>query len=320
MDWPKKNPRFAAILLASAAACALQGWLIHTTHERARRAAVQVEAKRAERDWLARQSPALSEENARAIAAEVAAAAQRAAEFRAAIAGQAWLSAPPERPVDGYFALASFTETMRALAVRARVALRTEERFGFATYANEGPEADLLGPVHRQRVVMQHLLEALFEAHPKSLVAAVRERPLTAAQRAGRRAAISAAAADATSNGNLSGAAGQPADFFEPDSRLRLDARGVADGELFRVEFTGQTQALRAFLNSLAASPLPLFVRAVEVEPEMPGASAPVATASAGTLAPIAPVPLVTQNSSTFAVVIECIEVAPAAAAVASSP
>lgn len=309
MDWLKKNRLLAAIHFASAAACAVPGWQIYTTRERARRAAGQVEAKRAERDWLARQSPALSEENARAIAADVVAAEQRAAELRAAIAGKAWLSAPPGRPVDGYFALASFTEKMRASAVREQVALRTEERFGFATYANVGPEPDLLAPVHRQCVVMQHLLKTLFEAHPRSLVAAVRERPLTEAQRTARRVAMAAAAADATANEDSSRTAGQRADFFEPDPRLRLDAPGVADGELFRVEFTGQTQALRAFLNSLATSSLPLFVRAVEVEPEAADAAAP---ASGAPPAATAPVPLVTQNFSKFAVVVECVELAPA--------
>lgn len=314
MDALKKHPLFAAILLASVVACVAQGWLIYTTRERAKRAAIQLEAKRQERDWLARQKPALSEENARAIEADVATATKRVAELRATLTGKAWLPTPPARPIDAYFTLATFTEKMRALAVNQQVGLRAEERFGFSTYANEGPESDLLGAVHRQRVVIQHLLETLFEARPTTLVAAVRERPLTDAQRAARRtAAANANGAEASSGSARS--AGQLADFFEPDARLRLQAPGLAEGELYRVEFTGQTQALRAFLNSLSASPLPLFVRAVEVEPSAEVSAAAVAAATAPSAAPV---PLVTQNFSKFAVVVECVDVLPVPSAPSS--
>lgn len=315
MIWLKKNPLFAALIFACAAACLAQAWFIYEARERGRRAAIRLEAKRGERDWLARQSPALTEENARVIAADVAAAEKRLAELRATLIGKTWLPAAPARPIDAYFALASFNEKMRALAMREQIALRAEERFGFSTYANEGPETELLGSVHRQRVVMQHVLETLFEARPKSLVAAVRERPLTDAQWAARRAA----AANAGAHGSETAAAtpsarsvGQLADFFEPDSRLRLQVPAVADGELYRVEFTGQTQALRAFLNALAKSPLPLFVRAVEVEPDTGEIASASGSIPASPAAVSAPVPLVTQNFSKFAVVLECVEVAPA--------
>jgi len=313
MDTLKKHPLFVAILFASAVACVAQGWFIYATRERAKRAAVQLEAKRSERDWLARQKPALSEENGRAIEADLTATTQRVAELRAALTGKAWLSKPPTRPIDAFFTLATFTEKMRALAVNQQVALRAEERFGFSTYANEGPEADLLAPVHRQRVVMQHLLETLFEARPTTLVAAVRERPLTEAQRAARRAAA-ANASGSDASASSARTAGQLADFFEPDARLRLQAPGLVEGELYRVEFTGQTQALRAFLNALATSPLPLFVRAVEVEPSSELSAAAVAAPTAAS----APVPLVVQNFSKFAVVVECVDVLPAPSAPSS--
>lgn len=312
----KKSLLFAMLLLACAAACLVQGWLIYTARERALRAALQLEAKRGERDWLARQSPALSEENSRAIAADVVAAETRLAELQAHLAGKVWLPPPPARPVEAYFALAAFNEKMRALALHAQIALRTEERFGFSTYANEGPAADLVASVHRQRVVMQHVLEALFEARPKSLIAAMRERPLTEMQAAARRAAtgnIGARAPDAAADSPPVRSDGQLADFFEPDARLRLRQSGLVDGELYRVEFTGQTQALRTFLNALAASPLPLFVRAVEVERD--AAEGPVADGSAPSPAvgASAPVPLVARSFSKFAVVVECVEVVPRA-------
>jgi hypothetical protein len=307
MPWLKKNPFFAAIVLASAAACAAQGWLIHTTRQRGLVAAAQLEAKRQERDWLARQTPTLDEVTAEAIGADVAAAERRLDEVRTAVAGKGWLPPAPPSPVDAYFALATFTERMRALAGRGEVAVGAAEGFGFSTYANEGPQPDLVAAVHRQRVVMQHVLETLFEAHPKSLVACARERPLTEPQRAARRAGATGTAmptSDATPT------AGQPTDFFTPDARLHLQAPGLVEGELYRVEFLGQTQTLRAFLNALATSPLPLFVRAVEVEP---GSAESAAMADRAPVPPgttSAVVPLVAQNYSKFGVVIECVEVA----------
>lgn len=317
----KKNPLFVLVLVASLAAVGYESWQIYATRQKALRTAAQLEAKRQERDWLAHRSPSLNEDNAAAIAADVAALEQKSADLRASLAGRGqWLPSAPSISRDSYFALGKFTQHLKALAVEQQIVLRGEERFGFATYANEGPESDLIAPVHRQRVVVQHLIETLFEARPQSLIAVQREHPLTAAQRV--------AARTPTANGqggpNTSArptTAGQGADFFEPDSRLRLGATGLVEGELYRLEFTGQTQALRAFLNGLVGSPLPLIVRSVEVEPAngelvAPASIEPAEDSAVGT--PPAAVPLVARNFSKFAVVIECVDVLPVTLAPAS--
>jgi len=308
MDWLKRNPLLFVALLLGAAALAVEVHTLLHWQEQARRAAAGLQQRKQERDWLAGQSPALSEQNGAAIAAELATAERELAELRRQLAGRpGWLPAPPSRPIDAYFALASFVEQMRAFAVRQQVALRPEERFGFATYANEGPEPDLIAAVHQQRVVIQHLLELLFEAQPRALVAVQRERPLTNAQREARRnpsaregTAASAAAAPLPRGG------GQAGDFFTLDARLILPAESWLENTGFRVEFTGQTQTLRSFLNSLAAYQLPLIVRSVEVEPLPPAAGGEEPPS------PGAPVPLVANNFSKFAVTLECVAVLPA--------
>ena len=72
---------------------------------------------------------------------------------------------------------------------------------------------------------------------------------------------------------------------------------GFVDTEAFRFVFTGQTAALRAFLNRLASFELPVLVREVEVEPaaaedmiepptEEPAAPAPAEPASETAAAP----------------------------------
>ena len=83
-----------------------------------------------------------------------------------------------------------------------------------------------------------------------------------------------------------------------------LRVPGRLEGDAFRLEFIGQTTALREFLNALAAFKLPVIVRSVEVEPL--NAQLPAA-ASAGPPAAGAPVPLVVQNFSRFVVVVELV-------------
>ena len=63
---------------------------------------------------------------------------------------------------------------------------------------------------------------------------------------------------------------------------------------------------MRAFLNSVAALPLPIIVRRVEVEPLTAETVVPAPQAAG------APVPLVAQNISKFAVVVEYVELLPA--------
>lgn len=307
MDWLKRNPLFALTLLLCAAAVSVEVYFLQDIWPKANRALRQLEQKKQELTWLQGTSPSLTEENVTAIGDDVVGAEKQLAAVRAALAGKGkWLSSAPARPRDAYFSIATFIEQSRAMAVRQQVALRPEERFGFTTHANEGPETELIPAVHLQRTVIEYLLETLFEARPRSLVSVQRERPLTETQRAARRAVVEGDA----SSGRSSHSSGQLGDFFEPDPRLRVHVANHVDSEGFRIEFTGQTQTLRAFLNALSLYKLPLIVRIVEVEPmpsELAGHDDSTAVASS------APVPLVSQNFSKFAVVVEYIEVLPLA-------
>jgi hypothetical protein len=73
---------------------------------------------------------------------------------------------------------------------------------------------------------------------------------------------------------------------------------------MYRLEFTGRTPALRALLNGVAAASLPLVVRRVAVEPlaaNRPGPGTDAVVAGA-------PVPLIAQDLSRFAVVVEYVD------------
>ncbi len=294
-------------MFAGVAAIFGEAWLVQRDRQLATRAVAALELKMQERDWLTRLSPALSVDNEQAIAHDVAEALKVLTGLHSALQGKEteMMSAiPPAKSIDVYFDIAVFVEKTRAAAARAQVMIKPDEHFGFASHASEGPEAELVPAVFRQRIAGQYLVEALLESRPRAVLAVQREHPLTAAQLAQRNQpsapGVSAAVAPA-------GLAGQPGDFFDLDGQISLRVPGRVESAAFRVEFTGQTPALRAFLNSLAAFKLPAIVRSVEVEP-LAAESRAATTLPAG-----APVPLVALNLSKFIVVVELIEPLPAA-------
>lgn len=302
MNWLKQNLWFGALLLVLATALMLEGWLWSRYHQESRRALAALAQTKQERDRLAAQSPALSEANEQAIVQDLANTRKVLAALRSMLAGREGRAPglPPARNIDLFFDLAAFVEKSRALAAQAQVVIKPDERFGFATHAHEGPEAELVPTVFQQRIVGQYLVEALLEARPRSLLSVQRERPLTAAQRAGRYKSLQAGTVP-TAMPVVNG--GQGEDFFEFNPAFSMRVPGLVDSEAFRLEFTGQTAALRTFLNTLASFQLPVIVRSVEVEPL--AAAEPANNPVAPSAGSAAPVPLVAQNVSRFAVVVE---------------
>lgn len=310
MAWIKRNPLLAAVLGLLLLAISAGGWFWWDAAAQAKKARAALAQKTQERDWLARQSPALSVENADALAADVAALEKNLTELRTALAGKDDTVAAtpvPAKAIDVFFDIAAFVERTRALAARAQVVIKPDERFGFASHANEGPEADLIPAVFRQRLLAQLLIESLIESRPRALLSVQRERPLSAAARAARNQPVDpSGTAGAASTATASASGGQAADFFELEPTLSVRVPGRVESDAFRVEFTGQTPSLRALLNSLATARVPVVVRSVTVEPLRNEALPPIGDAEEKPAAN-SPVPLVTQNFSKFAVVVEFI-------------
>ncbi|HVS53778.1 MAG TPA: Amuc_1100 family pilus-like protein, partial [Opitutaceae bacterium] len=191
---------------------------------------------------------------------------------------------PPATRADAYFDLATFVERTRELAKKEGIEIRPEaERCGFSLYANEGPDVEHIEPVFRQRLVLEHVLGALFEAHARALLAVKRESPLSKRERDERDAALAAANGVPPADAIAPSATDDAGDFFAIDPRASVRAPGFLDATAFRVTFIGQTAALRTFLNRLAAFELPLLVREVQVEPatfEEPAPASPEETAA----------------------------------------
>ena len=249
----------------------------------------QLRTKQREARNLAQVQPAPTPENEALVAADLEQANAALAAMRADLTGRSLsvdrlkLQSVPERRPDAFFDIADFVERMRFRAEQAGVGLKSDERFGFAEFAHVGPEQDEIPAVFRQRLVMQYLLEQLFDARPERLLTVRRERPTSATSRDTRATTTTASA-----------------DLFEVDPRMTARVPGFVDATAFRLEFTGGTGTLRTFLNRLSTFELPLVVRSVEVERQNEPAGL---RTSEGEIAP-----LVVPATSRFTVTVEYIE------------
>ncbi len=303
MNWLRRNPKSGAVLLLAAALLTVELGALRHVERQAERGLSKLEAKRQERDRLVRQSPAPSKENELTIGREIARAEEMLAALQAAFPGadpQPPTGPAPVRAIDAYVDIAAFVERTRLLAARAQVTIKPDEHFGFSSYAHQGPAGELIQAVLHQRMVLQFLLETLFEARPRAFLAGQRERPLAAAQQT----LLGEPAAPGKNGSRPAGADGHAGDFFIFEGKSSLRVPGQWDSEAFRLEFSGRTPALRSFLSALASCGLPLIVRSVEVEPLSDGGPSSVdpSPSAAG-----APVQLVAQHESRFAVVVEIV-------------
>ncbi len=222
--------------------------------QRARAEAVRelarLEQKKAERDWLARQSPAPTPESGAALAAEVEAASRRVEALRDGLGEgeNETAAAPVAQPAEVYLELTAMIERMRAEADAAGVVLRPQECFGFAAHLNEGPPRGAIDEVRRQHRAIEDLLRTLWEARPAALIAVRRQAEKDRAGESGSRSA---------------------GDGFALDAGLSLRRDGLVKTEPVQFEFTGHTPALRAFLSGVASMRGLAVVRSVEVAPAL---------------------------------------------------
>ena len=356
----KEHPIFASALTACTLFMLGESWCIYDRWTAAREAAVTLERKTTELHAIGAFVPVPTRAVAGAIEADLARAEKALSTManelqgRGPAAERRLTAHPPATRTDAYFDLATFVEQTRALARKQEVDLKPDAaRFGFASYANEGPDVEHIPTVFQQRLVAQYLIESLLAARPRSLLSVQREHMLTKAEREARDAALRESRAAAETNGtppeavpaaNFAGPS-EAADFFVIDPRASAQVQGHLETTAFRIAFTGQTAVLRAFLNKLASFELPVLVREVEVVPatgeeaaiaptaeEAPApepaaasivltteATAPPARATKGTIRKAVSVPIIMKPLSKFTVTVEYIVLVPAATAAAAA-
>lgn len=359
MSFYRKNPLFTAVL-------ALCGLLVlgelALTYERYRawRAAEKnLRDQTAELQGMASLVPPPKRDVATAIESDLAKAKaalesmQNELKGHGPAADRLRTAKVPTARTDAYFDLATFVEKMRELAKKNEIDVRPDAaNFGFAIYAKDPPEQERIEPVFRQRQIAQFLIESLLDARPRAILAVKRERTMTKAEKEARAAAQQA---------NPDQPPEEPSsedgpDYFTIDPRVSARVPGFVDTTAFRIAFTGQTVALRTFLNKLAAFELPVLVREVEVDiasaeeaataAEEPGETTEPATAAPATPAtpstvllttdanapapapkPVPPkpraptaAPIVTKPLSKFTVTVEYIELVTPPAADGTAP
>ena len=350
MTWFRKYPLFATGLVVCALVAMGELAFLYERYSTSREAAVRLRQWRDELAATEQLAPPPTRAVAAVIEGDLAKARAALAAMQSELRGRGpagekiRLAKVPAARTDSFFDLATYMERMRELAEKNGVEVRPEAaKFGFAQYANEGPETDRIEPVFRQRQIVEYLLEALLAAKPRTLASVKRERPLTKAELEARAAAEAAG----TPPAEAASGSGDSPDFFVIDPRVTARVKGHIDTAPFRLVFTGQTAALRNFITRLAEFDLPVLVREVEVEPVggeeaaafLAESAKPTATdssaanpASAPKAAPknVAPrqapaAPIVPKSLSRFTVTVELLElvqgsVPPGAEAPAPTP
>ena len=345
MTWFRKYPLFATGLVVCALVALGELAFLYERYSASRDAAVRLRQRRDELAATEQLAPPPTRAVATAIEGDLAKAQSALAAMQGELKGRGpagekiRAAKVPAARTDSFFDLATYMERMRELAEKNGVEVRAEAaKFGFAQYANEGPETDRIEAVFRQRQIAEHLLEALLTAKPRTLASVKRERPLTKAEREARAAAEAAGTPPAEVT---VGSVDSP-DFFVIDPRVTARVKGHIDTAPFRLVFTGQTAALRNFITRLAEFDLPVLVREVEVEPvggeeaaaflaesakpagadASGGAKAPASKAAPKSAAPRQAVatPIVPKSLSRFTVTVELLELVPPAAAAGDAP
>jgi len=321
----RRHPFFFALVVISLAAIAAEAWYAVVLRREERRLETQLIQKIAEIERLQRQRPGPTDENLRRAREDFAQNAgvltTMLRELRVSEPDQLdYFKDEPQDRMDAWFDIEKFVDAMRASVAEAGVMMRSDERFGFSAYTYEGPEPELIRPVHRQLRIVEYLLGALVAARPRTLASVQREDPRTitrSGEPAGTGTPAPAARTptaprSASSAGSGATSADAASDLFTIDPQVSARTPGYVDTMAFRLTFTGHTSSLRGFMNALAVPRIPLVVRSVEVEPlrsEAPSAAGRAGARLAEGQTPSPDLAIVADNESRFTVTVELFEV-----------
>lgn len=242
--WIARNRWFAAALAVAALLLAAEATATWHFAGRRNTAARSLRARSTELSNLQRVVPRLDAAAERAGADELAAVRAQCA---AAVGRCASPAAAASSDGDAFLETAECVARMRTVLTQAGVGFPRDTRFGFKAYAHEAPPADRVPELRR------HL--------------ALAERVLTH---------VAAAGADEVTDVRR-GARDAGADGFVPDARVVHAIPGLLDSATVRVEFVGDTEALRRFVADLSATEPALLLATVEAQrlPGKPGEPGP---------------------------------------------
>lgn len=260
MTWLKKNLFFTVIMALLAGALGYEIYMILGERSTARAAEDEFQQKVDEYQKLANKSVLPHDKNVQLTQEEIERQRKELSLYTEAIRDQEELQklfgGHPTSSTNALFDVQFFVEEYRAKAAAATSMTAEDlanEFFGFQAYAQTGPADSLIPTVYKQRLIVAHILDQLFEARPEALVSVSRPGESGAQNNA-------AAANGGRGPAQQAGSAG-----FSLNSRLSAAIPDVVKTSPFQVVFTGRAGTLRAFLNGLSSFEMPLLVRSVEV-------------------------------------------------------
>lgn len=311
MGFFRKNPVFYSMLFVLLAACFTGLWYLARLSSTLGELKASYETKSSQYDRYVSAKPSPTRSNLEAIEANY----DELYEVYEKALGILKLNTFDERnfygetPVsraDWSFELHRYKENARYAALSNSIALPESSEFGVRNFSGGAPPAAEMESVHQQIVIMSSLLDTLFDSGIASF---------ETIQRGVKPQKGKPSSAPRAPDNRLYG----EGDYFVVEPGQSLAVPGTLDSYLFRVVFRGQSVALRTFLNRVSNSPLPFVVRGVEADlssergqkqgleaisenPFSGRESKPRSVATA--------VPIISDNTSLFAVTIEFLQLA----------
>jgi hypothetical protein len=311
MSLLKKNLAFTAIVVVCVLVFAAGAYLAFSQSKSIEKATQQIRTAKLQLDNVRNANPAPTEANVEASRQNVVELSDALKEIRADLQRGARLTTTS----DGISVMAGIQQYISEYQQKASshvqengepspISVPNDFAFGFEQYITKATpldDADRSAVLDKQRQILSYLLDKLFAADPESIVSVKRE-------------ALERPAAEKSNDKN-----------FKISPAVSARVPGAIDTLAFSLAFTGYTDSLREFLNNLAKFDLPIVVRSIEVErPSGSATTAPAPTNNnsldaifgamgGGTNEPEetqeAQKPVISENISTFTVVLEFIEI-----------
>ncbi|MDQ8180039.1 Amuc_1100 family pilus-like protein [Pelagicoccus sp. SDUM812005] len=311
MTFFRKNPVFYSMLFVLLGTCGAGLWYLAQLSSELKELKTAYETKASQYDRYVSAKPSPTRSNLEAIDAnydelyEVYEKALGILKLNT-FDDDSFFGTTPQSRADWSFELHRYKENARYAALSNSIALPEESEFGVKEFSNSVPSAERMERVHQEIVIMASLLETLFDSGIKSFETIQRGiKP-----QKGKALVSSRAPANRLFT---------EGDYFTVEPGQSIAVPGTLDSYVFRVAFRGQSIALRSFLNRISNSPLPFVVRGVEADLSSEGgekqglesiAENPFAERERKARSRPSAVPIISDNTSLFAVTIEFLQLA----------
>jgi hypothetical protein len=311
MGFIKKNLTFTIIVVVCILSFAVGAYLALAESGKIDQAKQNISSAESQLNNMRFADPAPTQENVEASARNVAELEAELREIREDLEQGARMSAS----TDGIGVMASIQQFIsdyqrEATALTDKggepleIIVPDDFAFGFEQYIDEArmlEDEDLIPVLDKQRQILSYLLDKLYGAKPESILAVERE--------------VLELKAEGTGSTNS----------FAINPAITARVPGAIDTLAFELTFTGYTDSLRGLLNDLAKFDLPIVVRSIEVErpsgssttakvPDNNNLDAFFGVFDGGSNSEVAAPeeaqkPVISENISTFTVVLEFIEI-----------